>query len=286
MLNNINYTLHKMPRAILVLIACVPIAIIGVSDYSTNFDFSISFFYLAPIIFATWYIDLTAGITLSVMSTIIWLATSAIALPSQGISMWVLVLESAIRLGLFLVGAILIAQLHRSLNRERGLARTDYLTGILNSRAFREQANIELARAKRSQRPFTIIYFELDNFKEINERFGHAQGDKVLQFIGRELSRFLRVTDIIGRMGGEEFVVLFSETDQQNAYSVVARLYSFLTAEIRKKKWPITISMGVLTCIQTTIELDKVLHEVDKMMYESKKSEENRITYRVMVQDN
>ncbi len=175
MMNNINYMLHKRPRAILVLLACALVAIIGIIDYSTSFDISISFFYLAPIIFATWYIDLTAGITLSIMSTIIWLVTSVLAMPSQGISMWVLVLDSAIRLGLFLVSTILIAHLQRAPNRERGLARTDYLTGILNSRAFREQANIELARAKRSQRPFTIIYFELDNFKEINERFGHVR---------------------------------------------------------------------------------------------------------------
>ncbi|PJH76176.1 MAG: hypothetical protein CO064_02640, partial [Anaerolineae bacterium CG_4_9_14_0_8_um_filter_58_9] len=239
-------------------------------------------FYLAPILLAAWYIDRTAGVVLSFTCAIIWFVTSAITLPSRGIPMWVLIWDAAILLGFFLVSAVLLANLQRSLGRERKLARTDYLTGILNSRAFHEQANIEIARAKRSQKPFTIAYFDLVNFKEIYNRFGQAEAEKVLRFIGRELSRFLRVTDVIGRMGGEEFIILFSETDQQNAYSVIARLYSLLTAEIHKKKWPIMISMGVLTCNETAIELDKVLNEIDKMMYGAKRSGKSQITYRVM----
>lgn len=281
-MNSINNALHRMPRVILILLVCALVAIIGIIDYITSFDISISFFYLAPIFLATWYIDRTAGITLSITCAIIWFVTSALTLPSRGIPMWILTWNAATRLGFYLVGTFLLTNLHRARDRERKLARTDYLTGILNSRAFHEQANIELARAKRNQKPFTIAYFDLENFKEINDRFGHAEGDKVLRFIGRELSRYLRVTDVIGRMGGEEFIVLFSETDQQNAYSVIARLYGLLIAEIHKKKWPIMISMGVLTCNETTIELDKVLHEVDKMMYEAKRSGKNQITYRVM----
>jgi len=73
--------------------------------------------------------------------------------------MWVLIWDAAILLGFFLVSAVLLDCLHRSLGRERKLARTDYLTGILNSWTFHEQANIEIARAKRSQKPFTIAYF-------------------------------------------------------------------------------------------------------------------------------
>jgi diguanylate cyclase (GGDEF)-like protein len=196
--------------------------------------------------------------------------------------MWVLIWNAAILLGFFLVSAVLIANLHRSLGHERKLARTDFLTGILNTRAFHEQASIEIARAKRSQKPFTIAYFELVDFKRLNDRFGEAEGEKVLRFIGRELSHYLRVTDVIARMGGEEFIILFSETDQQNAYSVIARLYGLLTAEINKKNWPIKISMGVLTCNDTATELNKVLQEVDKMMYGAKRSDQSQITYRVM----
>ena len=275
-------TLHKMPREILILFICALIAIIGILDYITSFDISISLFYLAPILLAMWYIDRTAGVILSITSAIIWFVTGVITIPSRGISILVIIWNATILLGFFLVSTILLANLQRSLGRERKLARTDYLTGILNSRAFHEQANIEIARAKRSNKPFTIAYFELANFKEIYHHFGQAEGEKVLHFIGRELSRYLRVTDVIGRMGGEEFIILFSETDQQNAYSVIARLYVLLTAEVHKKKWPIMISMGVLTCNDTAIELDKVLHEIDKMMYGAKRSGKSQITYHFM----
>ena len=282
MLNSTHHKLHKMPREILILIVCTLAVIIGIVDYITSFGISISFFYLAPILLAAWYIDRTTGVVLSITSAIIWFITSAITIPSRGIQIWVLIWNAAILLGFFLVSTVLLANLRRSLGRERKLARTDYLTGILNSRAFHEEANIEIARAKRSQKPFTIAYFELVNFKEITTRFGHAQAEKVLRFIGRELSRYLRVTDVIGRMGGEEFIILFSETDQQNATSVIARLYSLLIAEIHKKEWPIMISMGVLTCNETTIELNKVLNEIDKMMYGAKRSGKSQITYRVL----
>jgi len=271
-----------MPREILILIICALAAIIGIADYITSFDLTLSLFYLIPILLAAWYIDQAAGIVLSITSAIIWFTTGVITLPSRGIPMWILIWDAAVLLGFFLVSAILLANLHRSLNRERKLARTDYLTGILNSRAFHEQATIEIARAKRSQKPFTIAYFDLANFKEISNHFGQVEGEKVLRFIGKELSRFLRVTDVIGRMGGEEFIILFSETDQQNAYSVIARLYGLLTAEIHKRKWPILVSMGVLTCNDTAIELDKVLREIDKMMYGAKRSGKSQITYRVL----
>jgi diguanylate cyclase (GGDEF)-like protein len=281
-LKSTHNTLHKMPREILILIICALAAIIGSVDYITSFDISISLFYLAPILLAAWYIDRTAGVVLSITSAIIWFVTSATTIPSRGIPIWVLIWDAAILLGFFLVSAVLLTNLRHSLDREKKLARTDYLTGILNSRAFHEQANIEIARANRSQKPFTIAYFELVNFKEIFNRFGQAQAEKVLGFIGRELSRYLRVTDVIGRMGGEEFIILFSETDQQNATSVIARLYSMLTSEIHKKKWPILISMGVLTCNETAIELDRVLNEIDKMMYGARRIGKSQVTYRVM----
>jgi len=282
MLKPFDSTLPKMPREILIVIISALTAIIGIVDYITSFDISISLFYLAPILLATWYLGQTAGLTLSIASAIIWFVTSLLTMPTRGIPMWVLAWDTTLLLGFFLVSTTLLTNLQHSRNRERKLARTDYLTGILNSRAFHEQARIELARAKRSQKAFTIAYFELANFKEINHRFGQTEGEKVLRFIGKELSRFLRVTDVIGRMGGEEFIILFSETDQQNAYSVIARLYGLLTAEIHKRKWPIMISMGVLTCNDTNTELEKVLHAIDKMMYEAKRSGKSQITYRVM----
>ena len=100
MVNSINNALHRMPRVILILLVCALVAIIGIIDYITSFDISISFFYLAPIFLATWYIDRTAGITLSITCAIIWFVTSTLTLPSRGIPMWILTWNAATRLGL------------------------------------------------------------------------------------------------------------------------------------------------------------------------------------------
>jgi diguanylate cyclase (GGDEF)-like protein len=284
MWKSLNYTLEKMPREVLILLICVLVAVIGIVDYTTSFDILISLLYLIPVLLAVWYLDLVTGIILSFTCAIIWLVTSYITTPAGNTPTWVLIVNAAILLTAYLVIARLLANLHRTLSRERRLARTDYLTGILNTRAFHDQANIEIARAKRSQKPFTIAYFDLVNFKTVLDHFGPTEGDKVLHFIGRELSRYLRVTDVIGRMGGEEFIILFSETDQQNAYSVIARLYGLLTEEIRKRKWPVKINMGVLTCNDTNTRLDVVLKEIDGMLFEAKKSGKSQITYRVLEQ--
>jgi diguanylate cyclase (GGDEF)-like protein len=110
--------------------------------------------------------------------------------------------------GMFLVVVVVLSSLRGAWEREKIHARTDSLTGVSNARAFFEVAAVELARARRYQRPFTIAYLDLDNFKQVNDRFGHEVGDDLLQIVARTLREGSRASDFVARMGGDEFVVL------------------------------------------------------------------------------
>ena len=279
----IHAFLSGLSRPRLWLIIGGLLAVIGVADYFTGTDISISFFFLAPIGIAAWYINRAAGMGVSITSAAIWFVVNGPALPVQEFSFAVLLWNAGVRLGFFVVVAALLSVLHQAIDRERALARTDYLTGVKNDRSFYEQADIELRRARRHRRPISIAYIDVDDFKELNDRFGHHEGDSALRAIGAALLRRLRATDVVGRMGGDEFAVLFPEAGEGEAVKSVKRLHELLTAELRGHGWPITLSMGVVTCTTTPSDITQLMKEVDALMYEVKRSGKNRVRHRTMI---
>ncbi len=258
------------------------LAVIGVVDYLTGTDISMSFFFLAPIAIAAWYINRDAGMGVSIASAAIWFVVNGPALPVQEFSFSVLLWNAGVRLGFFVVVAALLSTLRQAIDRERTLARTDYLTGVKNDRSFYEQADIELRRARRHHRPMSIAYIDVDDFKELNDRFGHNEGDSALRAIGAALLRRLRATDVVGRMGGDEFAILLPEAGKGEAISTGKRLHEFLTSELRGHGWPITLSMGVITCTTIPSDITQLMKEVDALMYEVKRSGKNRVRHRIM----
>jgi diguanylate cyclase (GGDEF)-like protein len=278
----INDFLSGLSRPPLWLIIIGLLSVLGVVDYFTGTDISISFFFLAPIVIAAWYINRAAGMGVSIASAVIWFVVNGPALPVQEFRFGVLIWNAGVRLGFFVVVAALVSVLRQAIDRERLLARTDYLTGVKNDRSFYEQAAIELRRARRHNRPMSIAYIDADDFKELNDRFGHNAGDSALRAIGAALLRRLRATDVVGRMGGDEFAVLLPEAGEDEAVKTVKRLHKLLTTELRGKGWPITLSIGVLTCTTAPSEIDRLMKEVDALMYEVKRSGKNHVRHKTI----
>jgi diguanylate cyclase (GGDEF)-like protein len=278
----IHVFLSRLSRPRLWLLICGLLSIIGVADYFTGTDISISFFFLAPIGIAAWYINRDAGMGVSFASGVIWFVVNGPALPVQEFSFPVLLWNAGVRLGFFVVVAALLSVLRQAIDRERALARTDYLTGVKNDRSFYEQADIELRRARRHRRPTSIVYIDVDDFKELNDRFGHNEGDSALRTIGAALLHDLRTTDVVGRMGGDEFAILLPEAGEGGAIKIVKRLHKLLMAEMRVNRWPITLSIGVLTCMTPPPDITQLMKEVDAIMYEVKRSGKNRVRYKTM----
>jgi diguanylate cyclase (GGDEF)-like protein/PAS domain S-box-containing protein len=175
-------------------------------------------------------------------------------------------------------------QLQRELERQ---ARRDFLTGLYNRRYFIELAKKELSRLKRYGGELSLIMFDIDFFKQINDTYGHTTGDIVLQKIAKISRDALREVDIVGRLGGEEFVVLLPQTNRQQALEAAERLRLVLEAGVVKLENGTTVlftaSLGVLTVSlgkdrrSVNISIDDLLNRVDKALYKAKQSGRNRV---------
>lgn len=159
-------------------------------------------------------------------------------------------------------------------------ASTDPLTGISNRRYFIARAEQELRRARRFARPLTVMMLDLDHFKRVNDTHGHAAGDAVLRATVQAVNACLRNTDVIGRLGGEEFAVLMPETDLHAATEVASRLRQ----EIAALEVPFggeviccTVSIGVAMLQPQDGDIDAVLHRADQGLYLAKRDGRNRV---------
>lgn len=162
----------------------------------------------------------------------------------------------------------------------RILAHTDALTGLQNRRAFLETAERELHRARRLAHPLALITFDIDHFKQINDTYGHAAGDKVLQAIAERCRQQVRSIDLVGRFGGEEFAVLLVEADLSEALDVAERLRICLLTEpivVGDYQIAATASFGVVTLTDGATEIDALLRRADVALYAAKRSGRNRV---------
>jgi diguanylate cyclase (GGDEF)-like protein len=162
----------------------------------------------------------------------------------------------------------------------RELAHHDPLTGVPNRRLFFVSAAREFARARRSQRPLSLISIDIDHFKNINDQYGHAAGDEVLKSLSYTWGRLLREVDLLSRLGGEEFAVLLPDTALVGAHLVAERLrQSVAQHEVTENTEEIrcTISAGVSTLQPADASIDDILRRADESLYRAKKAGRNRV---------
>ena len=173
-----------------------------------------------------------------------------------------------------------VTDLRRTQHELERLARTDGLTGLLNHRTFFEEAERELAWSRRSGQPQALLALDLDQFKEINDSFGHAAGDAVLREVGRILSNEVRSVDVLGRMGGEEFAIISRGSDIHQGLDLAERLRSSIEAmhvEHLDLSLTCTASIGVTQIQSTDNGPDDALRRADAALYEAKHNGRNRV---------
>lgn len=160
------------------------------------------------------------------------------------------------------------------------LATVDPLTGALNRRAFLDHAEHERLRLQRSGHPATLVMLDLDHFKRINDTWGHAAGDAVLCHFVRLLQRELRATDVLGRIGGEEFALLLVDTGLAGALELTERLRTTVATEVvvfGDADIRVTVSAGVTAFEQTDRKVETALARADEALYRAKADGRNRI---------
>ena len=179
------------------------------------------------------------------------------------------------------------AALRKSEEAFKILAITDPLTGLYNKRHFNQLAEAEIRRALRYTRPLTVMMFDIDFFKRVNDTYGHTSGDMVLKLVAKTTKEMLRATDIPARYGGEEFVVLLPETPAAVAATVAERLrrrIEDVTTQTEKGPITITASFGVSDYLGETNSkpneriLSEFISKADQALYASKNAGRNKVT--------
>jgi diguanylate cyclase (GGDEF)-like protein/PAS domain S-box-containing protein len=164
------------------------------------------------------------------------------------------------------------------------LAMTDYLTNLYNRRYFMQRGEEDLKRTKRSNQPLALLMMDIDEFKNVNDTYGHEAGDMALQQVAAALKSSLREVDILGRMGGEEFAVLLPNTSLVEAVPLAERVRHVIAAtpiEILSGDShitiTITISMGVAAFTKEISTIDDLLRNADAALYQAKRNGRNRV---------
>lgn len=179
------------------------------------------------------------------------------------------------------------ASIERDLTRykkiERQLANMalfDSLTGTLNRPAFYQHAEKEFARSKRYYRPLAVIMLDIDHFKHINDQYGHHGGDQVLQIFAEACQEVIRSTDVMGRVGGEEFVLLLPDTPMNAAFNLAERLrarinkYPYLAGDMLIE---VTASLGVAELHREDTDFRALLRRADDALYQAKHAGRNQV---------
>jgi len=163
------------------------------------------------------------------------------------------------------------------------LAHTDYLTGLHNRRFFIQRLHEECERVRRHGGNLSVLLFDLDHFKRVNDSLGHDVGDKVLKAVADVAMEVKRITDVAARIGGEEFALLLPETDQRGAVQLAQRLRESVAAlrlpalEKVEKNFRVTTSIGVATVGTRSRDLDNVLNHADDALYKAKRAGRNAV---------
>lgn len=160
------------------------------------------------------------------------------------------------------------------------LSRLDPLTQIQNRRSLMEGLEKELQRCRRYQRPLALLFLDVDHFKSINDRFGHAFGDRVLQRITQVASHLIRLPDIFGRYGGEEFAIGLVECDQGMALEIAERIRQTIARtsfEWDHQAVQVTVSIGIALTTFAMEKIDDLIEQADRALYQAKATGRNRI---------
>ncbi|MCW9023640.1 MAG: GGDEF domain-containing protein [Gammaproteobacteria bacterium] len=252
---------------------------IGILDYLIGPELSFSVFYTIPIMLAAWYGGKIIGFSIAIISAGVWLAAD-LAAGNQYSSLLIPAWNTSVRLAFFLIILWLLLIIRKKLALEESLADTDHLTGLANRRYFYEQLEHECTLIRRYPKPFTIAYIDLDNFKYVNDTFGHDTGDELLLAVSENLKNNLRDTDISARLGGDEFAVLFPFLNGEDAVPLLNQLQRKLLDLMNVNKWPVTFSIGSVTFSKVMGSSRDMIKLVDDLMYDVKKSGKNNIQHK------
>ena len=259
-----------LPQAIIIPSGLALVALIAVLDYLTGPRILLSIFYLLPVMLVAWSTESTeCGLVVAAASCVVE-PLEAILTDFRYESLPVAIWNGVVRLAVFCIVLYLMWQVRTLMSGIEERALVDELTGLANLRAFREKGTAEIERSRRFRHQLSLAYLDIDNFKSVNDRDGHATGDRVLITLAGVARATVRAVDTIARVGGDEFVVLMPETSAAAALPLAERLRAALSRAAVVGGVPVTCSIGLATFERAPTSVEEVLGAADRLMYEAK----------------
>ena len=252
--------------------------LVAVLDCWTGDELPLIICYLPSVVVICWVSHLAVGVCVAMACCTLWLIDDLLFYETHRVTLpqfW----TALSHFGFYLVIMLMLMRVRSSQAREEGLARTDSLTGLMNSKAFRENAERELERARRTGSPLAVAYVDCDNFKQVNDTQGHFAGDLVLKAVGETMQNTLRRIDLPARLGGDEFAILLPGTTIKAAKRTIERLRKDLTQRMQGHGWAVTFSIGVAVFESPPKSVDELIHKSDVLMLQVKRQRKDAIAY-------
>ncbi len=274
------FVYREFSRPLIVATIMVVALILASLDYLTGYEVSFAVFYSIPVVMAGWFLGTYRTMLVALSCALLWEAANLLAGETYS-EPWIPWWNTATRLLFFIIIGYLISRLRVVMVQLRELALNDSLTAVANRRYFYIVLKAEVARARRNGNPLTLLYIDLDNFKFVNDRYGHKTGDELLRRVATAMSVNVRENDTVARLGGDEFAVLMPETGEDAAGKASAKLQGLLLEEMEKNGWPVSFSIGAVTAASIPDEAEKLIARADELMYNVKKAGKNNIAHEV-----
>jgi diguanylate cyclase (GGDEF)-like protein len=274
------FVMRRSSRWFATAAACAAVAVIGWLDYMTGPRWGFSLFYLMPILTVGWIHGRASAVVVATAAGAAWLSADIVWYQDAVPSVW----NGVTRLVMYTALGVMAAMLHEDrrqlraiIEHEREIARTDSLTGLMNSRAFYERLESEIARNRRRHSPIALMYVDVDNFKQVNDRHGHAQGDSLLAAIGAAIQSAVRKADSAARMGGDEFAILLVDIDRSGLEVVAARVIEAADNAVgTHREAGVGVSVGVALFAEPPGDADTLVQAGDEAMYQAKSGGKHR----------
>jgi diguanylate cyclase (GGDEF)-like protein len=265
--------------AITLLYCSVILLFLGWLDIITG-DYSLIVFYLIPVSLAAWFVGKRSGLLFCLLAVIVRVVADEWSRPDYFTHSVLHYWNELIEFLFLIIMSLLFSVLKKNLENEKELASRDPLTDTLNRRSFFDLAGHEINRARRYDLPLTVAYIDLDNFKSVNDRFGHQAGDDLLIVVVSTIRSNIRSTDILARFGGDEFVLLLPDTSAEAALTFLTEIHEYLDQAMARNSWPVCFSIGVVTCVHAPATIDSVISQADELMYAVKRDGKNRLLHK------
>src|SRR3990167_4638 len=269
----------KHLKKIVIWMAILCLFILGfILNFYTYPYVDLYIFLVLPCILAAWYFGLYFAFILIFICAFSWFYTG-IKL-EVGVPMWAILANVILRSVIFGAFVLLANYIYKLTILITATSQTDGLTGLPNRRLLYHRGKHEMMYARRHKTPLSLVFIDVDNFKKVNDVYGHVTGDKVLREIARALSNTMRATDFVSRLGGDEFVILFPNTDGCGAKIITEKMIRVINKIVGRYNHLFSVSAGIVTLKDKPLTFKLALQMADQVMYEVKKAGKNAILQR------